>query len=39
MRERLGAEIGDLFDPAHALRNIDVVFERVEDLKGRLESA
>ena len=39
VREHLGAALGDLFDPAHALRNTDVVFERVEALKGRLESA
>jgi adenylosuccinate lyase len=39
VREHLGADLGDLFDPAHALRNLDVVFERVEELKGRLESA
>jgi adenylosuccinate lyase len=37
VREHLGADLGDLFDPAHALRNVDVVFERVEDLKGRLK--
>jgi adenylosuccinate lyase len=38
-RERLGTDLGDLFDPAYALRNLDVVFERVEELKGRLEGA
>jgi adenylosuccinate lyase len=37
VRERLGAELGDLFDPAYALRNLDVVFERVERLERRLE--
>jgi adenylosuccinate lyase len=39
VRERLGADLGDLFDPSYALRNVGVVFERVEELKGRLESA
>ncbi len=38
VREHLGTDLGDLFDPAHALRNVEVVFERVVDLKGRLES-
>jgi adenylosuccinate lyase len=39
VREHLGADLGVLFDPAHALRNVDVVFEMVERLKGRLEGA
>jgi adenylosuccinate lyase len=39
VREWLGADLGDLFDPSYALRNVGVVFERVEELKGRLESA
>jgi adenylosuccinate lyase len=37
VRERLGTDLGDLFDPAYALRNLSVVFERVEQLKRRLE--
>ncbi len=37
VRERLGTDLGELFDPAYALRNLNVVFERVEELKGRLE--
>src|SRR5215210_4013419 len=37
VRERLGADLGDLFDPSYALRNVGVVFERVEELKRRLE--
>ncbi len=37
VRERLGTDLGDLFDPAHALRNLKVVFERVDELKGRLQ--
>jgi adenylosuccinate lyase len=37
VRERLGDELNTLFDPAYALRNLGVVFERVEKLKGRLE--
>jgi adenylosuccinate lyase len=39
VRERLGRDLNDLFDPSYALRNVGVVFERVEELKGRLESA
>jgi adenylosuccinate lyase len=37
VRERLGTDLGELFDPAYALRNLGVVFERVEELKRRLE--
>jgi adenylosuccinate lyase len=38
VRERLGTDaLRDLFDPAYALRNLGVVFERVEELKRRLE--
>jgi adenylosuccinate lyase len=37
VRERLGMDLGHLFDPAYALRNVGVVFERVQELKGRLE--
>jgi adenylosuccinate lyase len=37
VRERLGTDLKGLFDPAYALRNLSVVFERVEKLKGRLE--
>jgi adenylosuccinate lyase len=37
VRQRLGSDLGDLFDPAYALRNVGTVFERVERLKGRLE--
>ncbi|MDQ3864016.1 MAG: adenylosuccinate lyase [Actinomycetota bacterium] len=37
VRERLGDRLDDLFDPAYALRNLDVVFGRVKELKGRLE--
>jgi adenylosuccinate lyase len=39
VRERLGTDLGDLFDPAYALRNLGVVFERVEELKRRIERA
>jgi adenylosuccinate lyase len=39
VRERLGTDLGDLFDPAYALRNLGVVFERVEELKRRIEGA
>jgi len=37
VRERLGNSLDALFDPSYALRNLGVVFERVEALKGRLE--
>jgi adenylosuccinate lyase len=39
IREHLDGKLDALFDPAHALRNTGVVFERVEGLKGRLEGA
>ena len=32
VRERLSTDLGDLFDPSYALRNVGVVFERVEEL-------
>jgi adenylosuccinate lyase len=37
VQERLGDSLDSLFDPAYTLRNLDVIFDRVEDLKGRLE--
>ena len=37
VRERLGDELDDLFDPTYALRNLGVVFGRVEELKERLK--
>jgi adenylosuccinate lyase len=37
VRERLVDNLDTLFDPAYALRNLGVVFERVEELKRRLE--
>ena len=37
VRDRLGTKLGGLFHPAYALRNLDVVFERVERLERRLE--
>jgi adenylosuccinate lyase len=37
VRERLGTDLGNLFDPSYALRNVGVVFERVEELKEELE--
>jgi len=37
VRERLGKALDGLFDPSCALRNLGVVFDRVEDLKRRLE--
>ena len=39
VRERLGEDLGDHFDPAYALRNVGVVFERVEELKRRFDGA
>ncbi len=36
VRRRLGDDLDGLFDPAYALRNLDVVFARVEKLKERL---
>ena len=37
VQERLDTNLDTLFDPAYALRNVGVVFERVEELRGRLE--
>jgi adenylosuccinate lyase len=37
VRQRLGGGLGELFDPAYALRNLGVVTGRVEKLKRRLE--
>jgi adenylosuccinate lyase len=37
VREYLGMDLGSLFDPAYALRNLGTVFVRVEALKRRLE--
>ena len=37
VRTRLGESLEGLFDPGYALRNTGVVFDRVEELKGRLE--
>jgi len=39
VRERLGEDLDGLFDPSYALRNLGVVFERVEKLRGRLDDA
>ena len=39
VREHLGTDLGELFDPAYALRNVGVVFERVEQLRGRMQGA
>jgi hypothetical protein len=36
-RARLGESLDGLFAPGHALRNTGVVFDRVEELKGRLK--
>ena len=36
-REKLGGDLNELFDPSYALRNLEVVFGRVEDLKRRIE--
>ena len=37
VRQRLGENLDALFDPSYALRNLGVVFERVEEMKERLE--
>jgi adenylosuccinate lyase len=37
-REKLGGDLDALFDPGYALQNLSVVFDRVEELKGRLQS-
>ena len=36
VRKRLGEDLDGLFEPAYALRNLGVVFGRVEELRGRL---
>jgi adenylosuccinate lyase len=36
VRGRLGGDLDGLFDPAYAIRNLDAVFGRVEELRGRL---
>jgi adenylosuccinate lyase len=35
VRERLGERLAELFDPAAALRNLDVVFDRLEKVEVR----
>jgi adenylosuccinate lyase len=37
VNNKLGAKLDGLFDPAYALRNVGVVFERVRELRERLE--
>ena len=37
VRKKIGRNLDGLFDPAYAVRNAGVVFDRVEELKGRLE--
>jgi adenylosuccinate lyase len=37
VRERLGDDLDELFDPTYALRNLNVVFGRVEELRERLD--
>lgn len=39
VRSRLGGDLDALFDPSYALRNLGVVFERVEDMRRRLADA
>ncbi|MGH3086473.1 MAG: adenylosuccinate lyase [Rubrobacteraceae bacterium] len=36
VRELLGGNLDSLFDPSYALRNLGVVFDRVEELKRRM---
>ena len=35
VRETIGDRVNDLFDPARALRNLDVVFDRLEKVEVR----
>jgi hypothetical protein len=35
VRERIGARLDELFDPLRALRNLDVVFDRLEKIEVR----
>jgi adenylosuccinate lyase len=35
VRERIGGRLGELFDPVAALRNLDVVFDRLEKVEVR----
>jgi hypothetical protein len=35
VRELIGARLGELFDPDRALRNLDVVFDRLEKVEVR----
>jgi hypothetical protein len=35
IRDRIGGRLGELFDPARALRNLDVVFDRLEKVEVR----
>ena len=37
VNDKLGTKLDVLFDPAYALRNVEVVFDRVEELRERLE--
>ncbi len=36
VRDRLGTDLDGLFDPSYALRNLNVVFDRVEELKKKV---
>lgn len=36
VREHLGADLDRYFDPSYAIRNLGVIFDRVEELQGRL---
>jgi adenylosuccinate lyase len=38
VRERLGDDLDDLFDSSYALRNLGVVFGRIQELRERLEN-
>jgi adenylosuccinate lyase len=35
IRDRIGGRLGELFDPARSLRNLDVVFDRLEKVEVR----
>jgi adenylosuccinate lyase len=39
VRERIGGRLDELFDPVRALRNLDVVFDRLEKVEGSSSNA
>ena len=39
VRDRLGENLDEFFDPSYALRNLGIVYDRVEEMRERLRSA